>query len=404
MKTITVKIYLNREQEKKISDWMFLCCLVYNRALEHRIKSYKRRGESVSLFDQHRIISKWRCGEARLKSVPIEFEYDAARRVDRGFKAFYRRVKKKETPGFPRFRPAKRYNSLEQMVSRECFTSPGKIFVPKIGEVSYRGVPVAGKTKGIRILRRPSGWYAQVIVDVCDPLAPATKTLNCIGIDVGIESLATLSNGEKAINHRWMKKSAARVRHASRALSRRKYGSRNRIKARKRLARIHERVASQRRSFCHQVSTALVKKYDFIAVEKLNIKGLARTRMAKSVMDVGWGILLRQIAYKAESAGKTVVAVSPRYTSQECPVCGVIKKKSLSERVHRCPCGCEMDRDHAAAQVILSRALEHTGANACGGDIRPELALAGSGSPNETGRPSNGYVLDFWAMKAPVAI
>lgn len=184
---------------------------------------------------------------------------------------------------------------------------------------------------------------------------------SAVGVDMGLESFLTTSDGEMVENPRLLRRSEARLRLLRRRLSRCQRRSKNRAKRRTKIARHYERVAAQRKAFAHQEARKLVSNFDLVAFENLNIKGLARTRLAKSVLDAAWGVFLFLLVAKAESAGRTAIGVNPRGTSQECPACGAVKRKTLSERVHRCPCGCVMDRDVAAAKVILARATRGNG-------------------------------------------
>jgi putative transposase len=164
-----------------------------------------------------------------------------------------------------------------------------------------------------------------------------------------------LSTGEAIPNPKKARKAHKRQRRLQRALDRCERGKKNRLKAKARLARFHAKVARRRRTYLHQVSAKLVRDYDLIAVEKLNVKGLAAGMLARDVHDAGWATLKEMLRYKAERAGARLIEVDCRKTSQTCPECGQVAKKTLSERIHRCDCGCVLDRDHAAALVILQR-------------------------------------------------
>ena len=384
-KTVERKLYLTSAQEATLETWRRECCRIYNRALEHRIKAYKRRKESVSQYGQQKLLTLWRRGMPTVAEVPAQFERDALRRVDRGFKAFWRRLQTKaERPGFPRFRTQHRYMSMEQIQPGNFFRS-GKVFVPGIGLVRSRGCYANGKQKGLRLIKRADAWYAQVIVEG-EPLPPKIKPQSAVGIDMGLTSFATLSTGEKIDNPRWARAAARRLKLAQRRLSRKQRGSCNRVKARRRVARVHQRVAAQRKDFAHQFSRRIVDEYDLIGFEKLNIAGLGRSRLAKSIMDAAWGLFLFFVMHKAENAGRHAVPVTAAGTSQECPQCGRIAPKSLSERVHACTCGLQIDRDEAAARVILARALAVAGALRL---LRGPPLLDGSrhpaSGPDETG-------------------
>jgi len=367
------KLYPNQAQIKTLERWLRTCCWLHNQALEMRIKAYRRRGESVSLYTQTAWLTDLRGRIASLRSVPVDFERDALRRVDRGMKAFFRRFKAGNHPGFPRFKSASRWNSMECLDSSSTYLKGDRIRVPNFGTIRCRGrLLPEGLQKGICVIKRATGWYAQIILDdgKQPPLPDKRHVESAIGIDVGLASFATLSDGEQIENPRYLARSSSSVRALQRRVSRRKKGSNRRRKAINALARKHEQVADQRRNFAHQHSTALVRKYDLIAVENLNVAGMVRSRFGKSIHDAGWSIFLSQLRSKAECAGSQLVEVDARYTSQECPNCGAVKPKKLSERTHSCACGLTCHRDHAAAQVILARALAVTGA------IRPSMDLA----------------------------
>lgn len=357
LKTIEFKLYPTAAQAETMAAWMRTCCWVYNRALEQRIKAYRRRGESLSLYKQGTILTTWRSRMPTIRACPVEFERDALRRVDRGMQAFFRRVKAKQKAGFPRFKSQHRYNSMEILEAYK-YIRDGKCHIVKLGLVKFRaGDQVIPRTQTLlRVIRRTNGWFGQVLVEDLTDKSPM-PTDDGVGVDVGLNTFATMSTGETIGNPRWGSRSTRKLRSAHRRISRRKKGSRNRRKAVRRLQRVHERVAAQRKDFCHQHSRRIVNRFSVIAFEKLNIKGLAKSHNRKSIIDAAWGIFLHQLTYKAECAGRQTVAVDPRGTSQTCPECGLVESKNLSERVHACPCGCVLDRDVAAARVILARAL-----------------------------------------------
>jgi putative transposase len=243
------------------------------------------------------------------------------------------------------------------------YTSKNRIQVPCLGSVRARGRDIPdGQQRVLRIIHRATEWYAQVLVE--DGKAPVENRPieTAIGVDVGLTSFATLSDGTKIENPRWTRKSERKLRAVQRRVSRRTKGSNRWRKAVNVLRRVHERVSLRRRNFCHKHSTALVCTYDLIAVEKLGVAGMSRSRLGKSILDAAWSTFFAQLASKVAYTGGQVIEVNPRGTSQECPDCGVIAPKTLSERTHSCSCGLVCDRDHASARVILARALAESGA------------------------------------------
>jgi putative transposase len=241
------------------------------------------------------------------------------------------------------------------------YCRPGYICIPKLGWIHARGDfdLVSGIQKGVRVIRRASGWYVQLILQETI-LVVAAQPTSQIGVDVGLSSFATLSTGEKIENPRFFRKSERKLKKAQRKLRRKKKGSRNHRNTAKKVARIHEKIKAQRKSFAHQISRDLVNRFDLIAIEILNIDGLAKSKLAKSILDAAWGLFFFYLTYKAAEAGKRVVKVNARGTSQTCPTCGQVQKKVLSERTHQCVCGLVLDRDHASAKVILARAVAVT--------------------------------------------
>lgn len=354
-RTREVKLYLNEAQKATLISWLGSCCFWFNQCLEKKIKTYKKTKTCVKLSEHSNFLTRLRKTDKRLRDCPVKFARDAARRVERGMQAFFRRLKAGQKPGFPRFKPVQRYNSMEYL-AEYAYVRDAKVHIPGLGLVTCRGYAqdFSGKQKALRIIRRGEEWFAQILLE--QELVVAKVKGPAIGLDLGLKHFAALSSGTTIKNPRLFRRSERKLRKLQRNFSRKQNSSANRAKARKKVTRHCARIAAQRRDFAHQESRKLVEKYATIVHEDLNIKGLARTKLSKSINDAGWGQFIRFIAYKAASAGKRAIAVDPRGTSQTCPSCGEIRKKVLSERMHRCSgCGLKMDRDRAAALVILER-------------------------------------------------
>ena len=214
--------------------------------------------------------------------------------------------------------------------------------------------PVEGEVKTVTIKREAGRWFA--IFSVEREAAPLPASDCATGIDVGLKAFAVLADGTEIQNPRYYRQAQARLRCAQRKVARRKKGGNRRRQAVRLLQRAHVHVGNQRRDFQHKASRKLVNEYGLIAVEDLNMKGLAGGILAKSVHDAGWSEFINMLAYKAEYAGRRLVKVDPRGTSQTC-LCGARVPKTLADRWHDCPaCGLSAGRDHVSAQVILSRA------------------------------------------------
>ncbi len=343
----TYKLRPNRQQREKLAATLELCRNLYNCALE------QRKMQRINLYEQKRQVVELKEAFPEYRAIHAHVVQNVIFRLDRSFQNFSRRVKNGEKPGFPRFKSRDRYDSFE--FNNTGFSLEGnRLQISKIGNVRlHLSRPVNGKMKQCRILRRVDGWFAQFVVEIEGQPLPANQ--NAVGIDVGIEKFAALSNCEFIENPTFYKKAQKELRRAQRRVARRKKGSHRRQKAVVLLGKIHRRIANERLNFLHQESRKLVHRFGLIAFENLRIQGLSQGFLAKQVQDAGWSTFLRMLSYKAEEAGRVAVGVDYSYTSQTCPRCGEIKKKSLGERIHRCDCGFTTHRDTAAALVILGR-------------------------------------------------
>jgi putative transposase len=341
-----------------------LCRDLYNAALQHRRDAYRIAGKSIGFAEQSAALVE--CKEVRpdLADVYSQTLQDVLHRVDKAFKAFYSRVKRGNSSqahaGLPRFRGHDRYDS---------FTYPqlgwslqnDRLTLSKIGTLKVKlHRPVQGKVKTVQVKREGNRWFVCFCVEIDVEVPPHTGP--AIGIDVGLEHLANLSNGEQVGNPRYYRKGRRRLAKQQKQFAKAIRTHPKRKEYRKRVATAHRKVRNQRADFLHKLSKRFVQTYSLIAVEKLNVKGLAGGMLAKSVNDAAWSIFTNMLRYKAEEAGSVLVEVDPRHTSQTCPQCGAIRKKELSQRRHSClDCGFECHRDVAAALVILRRGLASVG-------------------------------------------
>jgi putative transposase len=268
--------------------------------------------------------------------------------------------------GKPRFKGQGRYRSI-------AFPDPVKpehikgnlIQLPKIGNLKvilHRPIPDGFKVKTAVIVKKADGYYITLsLQDSSVPeLSPEIPTLdNTIGIDLGLKSFLVDDSGEEVVIPQYYRKSERRLKKIQRSLSRNKKGSKRRTRAIKRVAKAHLKVANQRKDFHCKTAKKLLSKGKNIGHEDLNIKGIARTRMAKSTHDDGWGQFLQILSVKAANAGLMTIAVNPNGTTQECSSCGQKVPKTIQDRWHECQCGCSLDRDHNAAKNIKYRAVGH---------------------------------------------
>ncbi|NER51956.1 MAG: transposase, partial [Symploca sp. SIO1A3] len=240
-----------------------------------------------------------------------------------------------------------------------------KINLPKLGKIKvivHRPIPEGFTIKTVSISKKADGFYVTLSLE--DNTVPEIKTdinpESITGIDVGLKDFLTTSNNETVDLPKHYRKAQKRLQLIQKKVSRRKKGGNCRLKAIKLLAKQHKKVADKRKDFHFKTANQLLSKYDVIAHEDLNIKGLARTKLAKSVLDAGWSNFLSILTNKAEKAGLLVIPVSAHNTTQECSSCGEKVPKKLHIRWHNCPhCGCSLDRDHNAAIIIKNRAVGH---------------------------------------------
>jgi putative transposase len=215
-----------------------------------------------------------------------------------------------------------------------------------------------GAIKRVRVLRRADGYYAQFAIDA-ERHVSIEPTGTAIGIDLGLAHFYTDSDGQEKENPRFLRRSERALKRLGRKVSRKVKGSKNRARARLRLARKHLQVQRQRRDFAAKTARALVMSNDVIAIEDLRVANMVKNRhLSKSITDAGWRTFRTWLDYLARVYGKVVVAVPPAYTTQECSRCGTLVRKTLSQRTHVCPkCGLVLDRDHNAGRVLLSKGL-----------------------------------------------
>jgi putative transposase len=284
---------------------------------------------------------------------------DPLRRLDRAFAAFFRRVKAGVTPGYPRFRSARRYDSLTW--DSGWGVRNGRLALQGIGHVKvkwHRPLPASAVVRTVTVRRVAERWYACFSLRVSGSPQILANQRPAVGLDLGIQHFATLSTGEQIPGPRAYRAAMRQLRVAQRRVSRRQKGSHRRQGARLLLARQHERIRNVRHDHAHKLTRRLVSDFGLIAVEDLNVGGLARGPLAKDVTDQGWAAFLTILEYKAAEAGTRLIRVPPRGTSQTCSGCGVVVPKVLSERIHRCPdCGLVIDRDTNAARNILRLGL-----------------------------------------------
>lgn len=364
--TYKYRIYPTRSQETALQNALDACRWVYNKTLEVRKEYWEEREESLSLYDTSRMLTEWKREQPWLSNAYAQSLQEAQQRVDKAYKAFFRRVKNGESPGYPRFK-GDWYKSFTYTQTGFKFIDEDHLHLSKIGDVKIRKHrEIEGEVKRLTIKRNHLGkWFALFVVEIePEPLEPTPEV---VGIDLGLKHFATFSNGEQVENPRFFKASLKKLQRAQRKLSAMENGSEAWGRQQRVIQHIHERIANRRIDFAHKLSRKLVEEYQVIVFEDLNISGMTDSEWASlncSIADAAWNQLVRFTQYKAENAGRECVLVDPRNTSQECSGCGEVVRKDLSVRVHDCPhCGCTLDRDVNAAKNVLSRGLARLSEN-----------------------------------------
>lgn len=333
-------------------------CETYNAALQERRDAWELCRKRITYYDQTSELTELR-KDPQFASIGVGIQREPLRRVERAFQAFFRRVKAGQKPGYPRFRSRERYDSFAW---HEPQLHADGLLVPNLGRIRFKANrTLSGVLKMATIVRCGEKWAARIVCEI-GPAPEKCVVATAVGMDVGLTTLATLSDGTEIANPRWTRQHEERIARANRRLARKQRRSKNRVRARAALLRAHQRAANARRNYLHHVSKGLVAHYDLIAHESLNVNGMARGNLAKSIMDAAWSILIWQITYKAENAGVWVVPVNPCGTSQKCSGCGQNVPKKLSQRTHDCPhCGLVLGRDHNAGRNILALGMSVVG-------------------------------------------
>jgi putative transposase len=351
------RLYPTTQQDAALQDLLEAGRRLYNTALEQRRSMWRSHRIGLNYYDQAAQLKEARDADDILKLLNYSACQDILRRLQKSFVAFFRHIKHGETPGYPRFKSADRFNSVTFPAYGDGLKLDGRLHVQNVGSVKIRlHRPVEGTIKTVTLKRGAGKWYA---IFSCDdvPPRPYPDASAEVGIDLGLESFATLSTGEKVNNPRWYRKIEKRLAEAQRAVS----VGRSK-KAKRRMTRLHAKAANQRLDFQQKLAYRLVAENAFIAVEDLQPSEMisdARKGMAKSIRDASWSQFLAILSSKAEEAGRTFIRVAAKGTSSICFQCGAYRKKKLGERVHSCPCGFVMDRDvHASLNILrLGRSL-----------------------------------------------
>jgi putative transposase len=357
IKSYKFRIFPSKKQIRILNQHLEECRWLYNYCIEERREEWKKNKKSLTYFDQQNQLIELKRNKTSLNSVYAQVLQDVVKRVDLAFKGFYRRVKRGEKPGYPRFKGKNRYNSLTYpqlgfSINRDT------IQLSKIGVIKAKITQtIEGKLKTCTVKRSPTNkWYVILTCEFEPKHLP--KSDKTVGIDVGVKHFVVLSDGNKVENPKFILKEEKNLSKAQRKLSKLTKDTKEWEKQRRVVARIHERLAWKRQDFIHKLSREIVNKYGTITIENLNVKEMVSKKrkkrsLSKLILDAAWKDFCHKLAYKAEWAGRQLVAVNPKYTSQTCSECGFREEMPLNKRKFVCRnCNFEADRDYNAARNI----------------------------------------------------
>lgn len=385
------RLYPNKTAEKKLHFVLNRCRELYNAALSERKDAYQYTGKSISWYEQKRDLPEIKTEiRPEYQEIGSHVLQDVLHRLNKAFDNFFRKVELKKAglfvgnPGYPRFQGRNRYTSLtypdgagwQLTVRGQEEKLAGRLHLTKIGSIKVKlHRKIEGKLKTVTIKREADQWY---VIFNCEVEVPAKLPISYedVGIDLGVTHLATLSNGEMIEHPRYYRKAQKTLEKRQQSLARKKKGSHRRERAKKLIGKAHRKIANQRRDFHHKQSRQLVNRYQVIVFEDVQIGNLtkrpqskqveetrqylpngasAKGGLNKSILDAGWATFVSMCSVKAAWAGRTLIKVDPKFTSQVCSKCGQVRKKDLAERWHSCECGAGLDRDVNAAINILER-------------------------------------------------
>jgi putative transposase len=385
-KSFKYRFYPTSEQETLLRRTLGCTRLVYNRALAARTEAWYERQERVGYAQTSSLLTDWK------KLSELDFLNDVScvplqqglRHLQAAFTNFF--AGRTQYPNFKK----KRNGGSAEFTKSAFKWRDGKLFLAKSSEhldIRWsRAIPMGAEPSTVTVKLSPSGrWSVSLLVDIA--IEPMRSSPNSIGIDLGITSLIALSTGEKVANPKGFKAKRAKLRKAQKSLSRKQKGSNNRYKSRLKVAKIHAQISDARNDFLHKLTTRLVRENQTIAVEDLAVKNMVKNRkLALAISDASWGELVRQLEYKCDWYGRTLVKIDRWFpSSKRCGNCGhIVDKLPLSVREWDCPkCGTRHDRDINASKNILAAGLA---VSVCGANIRPD-SLKAEGQLRKT---SNG--------------
>jgi putative transposase len=369
-KAYLYRLYPTTEQATLLQQQLDVAREVYNACLEERREAYRLAGLTLNYYAQANQLKDIRRDRPDISAVNFSMLQAICRRAQRSYENFFCRLrtwKERQGQGFPvgkkpgppRFKGYFRFNSITfPSYGDGCRLRGNRLYAQGVGVLKVKlHRAVGGRIKTVTLKRVGPRWSVVMVCEVAPLSLPATG--QAVGIDLGLASFLMTDTGDSVVHPQPLRAAQARLRRAQRRLARKKQGSHRRRKQRRRVARLHEKIAYVRRDFHHKTAHDLVVAFDVICHETLAIKNMVQNHaLALSISDAAWGQFIAILCQKAEGAARTMMAVDPRGTSQTC-VCGEPVPKDLGERWHHCPsCGLSLPRDQVSAMLIKTLGLE----------------------------------------------
>jgi len=358
MRALKIRVYPTQEQTKQLNISFGCARFVYNQALALKINRWEEYKENLSIIEISKMLTFWKKTDERafLKDANAQGLQQSLRHLDSAYRKFF-----KEKKGFPKFK--KKSDKQSYSVVGSVSVSYSKIKFPKIGLLNCRGLRrFCGEIKTATISKNPAGQYfVSFCIDDLKKTEKIKEIKDSIGIDVGIKTMATLSNSKKYHPPNQLKEIEGKLKFYQRKQAKCRKGSKHFKKWKLKIARIWNKITNIKNDFLHKLSKDLVKNHDLISVEKLQIKNMVKNhKLARSILNMNWGEFFRQLEYKCEWYGKYFVKIDPKRTSQECSDCGHVNKElKLFIREWICPkCETHHDRDINASINIKNRGVD----------------------------------------------